>query len=187
MIGTAAAVQLLETFGSLRALLEKPASTFTHIPGLGPKSATRLKAAAEIGRRLCLPQTEKSTRLTSPGDVANFVMAEMRYLTREELRVIVVDSRNRVIGMNTIYKGSVNSAVFRMFELFQCIQRYETATAFFVVHNHPSGDPKPSPEDIQVTREIVRAGKLMDMHLLDHLIIGDGRFYSLKERGLGFD
>ena len=109
----------------------------------------------------------------------------MAALTQEQLWVLILDTRNRVLGVEKVYKGSLNSSMVRIGELFRpAIQR--NAASIIVVHNHPSGDPTPSPEDVALTRGILQAGKLMDIELLDHLVIGQGRFVSMKEKGLGF-
>jgi DNA repair protein RadC len=109
----------------------------------------------------------------------------MSALEQEELRVILLDTRNHVIDIKSIYRGSVNSSQVRVGELFRDAIR-QNAAAIIVLHNHPSGDPSPSPDDVGLTRNIVQAGKLLDIDTLDHLVIGQGRYVSLKERGLGF-
>jgi len=121
----------------------------------------------------------------SPSDVANLLMLEMGFLEQEHLRVVLLDTKNHVLGMPTIYVGSLNTSVMRIGELFREAVRANSA-ALIVVHNHPSGDPTPSPEDVSITRQIVEAGKLLDVDVLDHLVIGQQRYVSLKERGLGF-
>ena len=121
----------------------------------------------------------------SPADAAALVQYEMSVLEQEELRTLMLDTRNTVIDIQTIYKGSLNSSQVRLGELFKGAIRRNSA-AVIVVHNHPSGDPTPSPDDIAITRAIAEAGKLLDVQVLDHLVIGQGRFISLKERGMGF-
>jgi len=106
-------------------------------------------------------------------------------LEQEHLRVILLDRRNRVMETVEVYKGSVNSSQIRVGEVFKEAIR-KNASALIVIHNHPSGDPTPSPDDVAVTRAIVQAGKLLDVEVLDHLVIGHGKWVSLKERGLGF-
>jgi len=123
--------------------------------------------------------------ITSPADAANLVMSEMSLLDREELRVILLDTRNRVQGVQTVYKGSLNTTMVRVCELFREAIRANCA-GIIVVHAHPSGDPSPSPEDVALTRDLVQAGKLLSVEVLDHLVIGKGNFVSLHERGLGF-
>ena len=113
------------------------------------------------------------------------VQYEMSALEQEELRIILLDTRNHVDKILIVYKGSLNSSMVRIGELFKMAIR-ANAASIIVVHNHPSGDPSPSPDDIALTRAIVQAGKLLDVEVLDHLVIGRGRFVSLKEKGLGF-
>jgi DNA repair protein RadC len=109
----------------------------------------------------------------------------MSLLEKEHLRVLLLDRRNRVLDIEEVYHGSVNSSQVRVGEIFRAAVG-RLASAIVVVHNHPSGDPTPSPDDVAVTRAIVQAGKLLDVECLDHLVIGQGRWISLKERGLGF-
>jgi DNA repair protein RadC len=112
-------------------------------------------------------------------------MLEMSGLEQEHLRVILLDTKNLVLSSPTIYQGNVNSSIIRVAEVFREAVR-ENATSLIVAHNHPSGDPTPSPEDVQVTRSFGEAGRLLGIEVLDHLVIGHQRFVSLKERGLGF-
>jgi DNA repair protein RadC len=112
-------------------------------------------------------------------------MSEMSMLEQEHLRLILLDTKNRVLGTPTIYQGSLNTSLIRVGELFREAIRANSAS-LILLHNHPSGDPTPSPEDVAVTRQIAEAGKLLDIEVLDHLIIGQQRYVSLKERGLGF-
>ena len=153
---------------------------------VGTQNAARIKAAVELGLRLTLNNEEERPTIHSPADAAAMLQHEMSVLEQEHLRVILLDTRNRVIDIVEIYHGSLNSAQVRVAELFKpAIQRM--SAAIILVHNHPSGDPTPSPDDVAVTRAVVQAGKLLDIDTLDHLVIGRGRFVSLKERGLGFD
>jgi DNA repair protein RadC len=110
----------------------------------------------------------------------------MGHLEQEHFRVLYLDTRNRLMGSNTMYVGSLNASHIRVGEVFrEAIKR--NCAAIICVHNHPSGDPTPSPEDVEITRQLVDAGDLLDIELLDHLIIGQQRFVSLRERGLGFE
>ena len=109
----------------------------------------------------------------------------MQALEQEVLRVILLDTRNQVLEIKEIYQGSVNTAQVRAADVFKPAVR-KNATALIVVHNHPSGDPTPSPDDVAVTRELIKAGELIDVKVLDHIVIGRGRHVSMKERGLGF-
>jgi DNA repair protein RadC len=153
--------------------------------GLGPAGAARVQAAIELGRRLvCQPAWEAIT-VNSPADIAALLLAEMGALTQEQIRVVLLNIKNAVVGVRLVYQGSLNTNVVRIAELFSDAIK-EHCAALVVVHNHPSGDPTPSPEDVAVTRDIVKAGALLSIDVLDHLVIGQGRFVSLKERGLGF-
>lgn len=114
------------------------------------------------------------------------MLPRLRHLEQEELHVLLLDTRNRLLDIQCIYRGSLNSSTIRIGEIFR-VAIDAAAAAIILAHNHPSGDESPSPEDISVTRQIVQAGKLLGIDLLDHLIIGNGRFTSLKERNLAFD
>jgi DNA repair protein RadC len=153
--------------------------------GIGEAKAAQIKAAIELGRRLAAESPEDRPSIHSPQDAADLLRYEMSALEQEELRVVLLDNRNHLLGSETVYRGSVNSSQVRVGELFKTAIR-RNAVAVIVVHNHPSGDPAPSPDDVAVTRAIVQAGKLLDIDVLDHLVIGAGKFVSLKERGLGF-
>ncbi len=150
-----------------------------------PRKAASLKAALEIGRRLAIAGYEDRFQVKSPADVAKLFMAEMLALDQEELWVAALDTKNRLLKVSKVYRGSVNTAMIRVGEVFKEALRLN-ATSIIVAHNHPSADPTPSPEDILVTRQIVEAGKLLDVETLDHLILAGSRYVSLRERGLGF-
>jgi DNA repair protein RadC len=121
----------------------------------------------------------------SPIDAAELVKYDMSALEHEELRVILLNTRNKVLEIVTIYRGSVNQSQVRIAEVFRPAI-VENAPAFILIHNHPSGDVSPSPDDVAITKAIVNAGKLLDIDVLDHLVVGGGTYVSLKERGLGF-
>ena len=171
--------------GDIRRLYQAHPAELAAVKGISQTTAARLKAALNLGLRLNLPNEERPT-INSPADAAALVQAEMRLLEKEHLRVLLLDRRNRVLDIVEIYQGSVNSSQVRVGEIFRAaVQRL--ASAIVVAHNHPSGDPTPSPDDVAVTRAIVQAGKLLDIDILDHLVIGHARWVSLKERGLGFN
>jgi len=158
-----------------------------NLRGIGPAKAAQIKAAIELGRRISSEAPAEKPAIHSPGDAANLVKYEMSALEQEELWVLLLDTRNRLVDTDRTYRGSLNSSMVRVGELFKVAIRQNIAS-MIVVHNHPSGDPTPSPEDIALTRAIYKAGKLLDIDVLDHLVIGSGgRFVSLKERGLGFN
>jgi len=177
--------RLLAQFGGLAGIARASFADLCDVRGLGLAKAAQIKAALELGKRLMVASPEERPQVKSPTDVANLLMMEMGFLEQEHLRVVLLDTKNRVLGMPTIYVGSLNTSVMRVGELFREAVRSNCA-AVIVVHNHPSGDPTPSPEDVNITRQIVEAGKLLDVEVLDHLIIGQQRYVSLKERGLGF-
>ena len=154
--------------------------------GLSEAKASQLLAALELGRRLVSLAPEERMVIGSPQDVANLLMAEMASLDQEHLRVLLLNTRNEVVGTQEIYVGNVNSSVVRPAEVLRPAVR-ENAPSIIVVHNHPSGDPTPSDEDVSVTKDLVLAGKLLGIGVLDHVVIGSGnRYVSLNEKRLGF-
>src|SRR5262249_43462503 len=124
-------------------------------------------------------------QIKSPSDVAGLLMLEMSTLDQEHFRTVLLDTKNHLQTITTVYIGSLNTATIRVGEVFRAALAWNSA-ALIMVHNPPSGDPTPSPEDVLITQQIVAAGKLLDVDVLDHLVIGQGRFVSLRERGLGF-
>jgi DNA repair protein RadC len=179
------AQQMLLELGGLAGLHRTDYKELVSRQGIGPAKAAQLKAAVELGRRFAAASPEEQPVIDSPDDAAGLLLYEMGALQTEELRVIILDTRNRLIEIAEVYSGSVNASLIRIGEVFREAVR-SNAAAVIVAHNHPSGDPAPSPEDIAVTRAFVEAGKLMDIEVLDHLVIGKGRFVSMKAQGLGF-
>jgi DNA repair protein RadC len=177
--------RLLSDLGGISGLHRAGYEEVCSQHGIGPAKAAQIKAAIELGRRLTVQAPEERPAIHSPADAAELVRYEMSALEQEELRVVLLDTRNRVMHIEPVYRGSLNSSQIRVGELFRPAIR-RNAAALIVVHNHPSGDPTPSPDDAAVTRAIVQAGKLLDIDVLDHLVIGRGRYVSLKERGIGF-
>lgn len=177
--------RLLHDFGGLAGLHQADFEEVRAQHGLGEAKAATLKAAIELGRRLSLEAPEERPAIHSPADAYALVQYEMSALEQEHLRVMLLNTRNQVLDIVEIYHGSLNTSMVRVGEIFKPAVR-RNAAAILVVHNHPSGDPTPSPDDIAVTRAIVEAGKLLDIDVLDHLVVGQGRYVSLKERGLGF-
>jgi DNA repair protein RadC len=177
--------RLLQAFGGLGGLHRAPFEDLVRQRGMGEAKAAQIKAAIELGRRLTIESPEERPTINSPADAAALVQYEMSALEQEHLRVLLLDTRNHVLDISEVYRGSVNSSQVRVGEVFKAAVR-RGAPAILVVHNHPSGDPTPSPDDVAVTRAFVQAGKLLDIEVLDHLVIGRGRYVSMKERGLGF-
>ncbi len=181
--------RLLHAFDGLMGLHRASYEEVCQQHGLGKAKAAQIKAAIEIGNRLAKQKILEHQEVSfhSPEEVANFVQYEMAALDQEQLRVILLDTRNRFQKMITLYTGSLNSSTVRIGELFKEAIRMNAAS-IILIHNHPSGDPSPSPEDINLTRAAVQAGKLLDIEVLDHIIIGygPGKYSSLKKKELGF-
>ncbi len=177
------AERLLAQFDGLPGLARASFGELCQIKGIGPAKVTQLKAALELGRRLLVAAPHEMPVISSPADVAHLVGSEMALLPQEEFWVLLLDMRNRVTRVQRQYRGSLNKATVRVAEVFREAIR-ENAAAIIAVHNHPSGDPTPSPQDVALTRTLVQAGQLLDIPLLDHVIIGMGRWVSLKEQGL---
>jgi len=180
------AIQLAESvlyqFRDLRGInqagLEELCSSTS---GIGNAKAAQIKAALELGRRLT-QQDSEVVQVKSPQDVAAWVMEDLRYLQHEEFKILLLNTKNVIISCEEVSKGSLNASIVHPREVFAwAIKR--SAAAVILVHNHPSGDPTPSQEDINVTRRLVEVGRLVGIDVLDHLIIGDGVFCSLKEKG----
>jgi DNA repair protein RadC len=182
----ALATRLISKYDGLPGLARASFAELKAEKGLGQAKTAQVKAALELGRRMLLAAPEDRFTVRAPADVAQLLMAEMAHLEQEHFRVLYLDTRNRLLGTETVYVGSLNASHIRVGEIFRDAVKRNCA-AIIVVHNHPSGDPSPSPEDVAVTRQIVAAGKLLDIEVLDHLVIGQRRFVSLRERGLGFE
>jgi DNA repair protein RadC len=177
--------RLLQTFGGIAGLHRASFAELSNQKGVKLAKAAQIKAAIELGRRLVQESPEERPSVHSPADAAELVQYEMSALEQEELRVVLLDTRNHLLHIETVYRGSVNSSQVRIAEIFKAAIR-RNAPSLIVIHNHPSGDPTPSPDDVAITRLIMQAGEILDVKLVDHIIIGNGRFVSLKERGLGF-
>ncbi|MFL5680835.1 MAG: DNA repair protein RadC [Chloroflexota bacterium] len=156
------------------------------IPGVGRARAAQLAAAFELGRRLLADWPTGRWTIRSPRDVADRLVLQMGRLEREELRVVLLNTKNVVLRVATVYQGNVASSLVRVGELFRDAVRLN-ASGIILVHNHPSGDPTPSPDDLHLTAEALAAGRLLDIQLLDHLVVGHDAYVSLRDRGVAFD
>ena len=156
------------------------------LPGIGAAKAAQLVAAFELGRRLMADWPAGRWTVRSPRDVADRLLLQMGRLEREELRVVLLNTKNVVLRVATVYQGNVSSSLVRVGELYRDAVRLN-ATGVILVHNHPSGDPTPSPDDLHLTAEALAAGRLLDIDLLDHLVVGHDAFVSLRDRGVTFD
>jgi len=172
------AARILLERGGLPALAT---AGITDVPA-SPRGAARLVAAVELGRRVAAAWPAAGWRIRAPADLAERLLPAMGHLEREELRSVLLNTKNSVTGMVTVYVGNLAGSSVRVGEVFREAVRVQAA-AMVVVHNHPSGDPSPSAEDLRITRELAEAGRLLDIELLDHLVIGHGRWVSLRALG----
>lgn len=187
VMGSADGLDLATEIVTKFTVSDLPQTTLTELQqlhGVGPSRAGQLLAAIELGRRL-VNYREERPQTISPSAVADLLMPKLKHEEQEHLIVLLLSMKNHVLDTIWLYKGTLNSSVLRVAEVFrEAIRR--NAAAIIIAHNHPSGDPEPSLEDIRVTRDIREAGTLLDIDLLDHVIIGNGRFTSMKQRKLGF-
>lgn len=190
VLGTAQAPglaqDLLGRFGSLHQLARANKEQLMRLRGIGEAQAGRLMAVLELSRRLQEPPANERPKVTSPATAASLLLPRMRHLEQEQLWIVLLDTRNQVMKIAEIYKGSLNTSVVRIGEVFRPAIEM-AAAAIIVAHNHPSGIAEPSPEDVSVTKEIRKAGQLLSIEVLDHIVLGNGLYVSMKERGLGFD
>ena len=181
----AVAARLLSELGGLKGLAQASFDELVAQPGLGEAKTAQIKASLEIGRRLLAASPDERPTISSPEDAFNLVSGDMAFLEQEHLRAILLNTKNQVVGIADVSRGTVNAAQVRPAEVFREAVR-RTCPAIIVTHNHPSGDPTPSAEDIAVTKDLVEAGRVLDVEVLDHLVVAQGRFVSLREKGLGF-
>ena len=177
---------LLSRHGSLSELAKADVMELRAAPGVGSARAAQIAAAFELGRRAAVPPHGGRWTIRAPRDVADRLMPQMSHLEREELRLLLLNTKNTVIRAVTVYQGNVSSAVVRVAELFRDAVRVHAA-GIVVVHNHPSGDPEPSADDLHLTAEAVAAGRLLDIAVLDHVILAGDSYVSLRDRGVAFD
>jgi DNA repair protein RadC len=178
--------RLLAEHGGLAGLARREFAQLVAERGLGRAKVSQLLAAFELGRRLMAEAPEERYQIHSPGDAANLLMPMVGHKEQEHFVVLFLDTRNRVTDREVLYKGSLNTSLVRIAEVFRGAVRRNCA-AIIVAHNHPSGDVSPSPEDIALTRRLVDAGKLIEIEVMDHLVISQQRYVSLRERALGFE
>ena len=153
------------------------------IHGIGPSKAASILAAVELGRRLAKKAAEKVQIVHGPEDAAHYVMPHLRYEQKEHFAVLLLNTKNHILGLRDVSIGSLSASVVHPREVFAMAIRY-AAASMILVHNHPSGDPNPSREDLAITDRLVKAGRILDIPVLDHIILGDNRFLSLKEKGM---
>ncbi|MDV2684900.1 DNA repair protein RadC [Alkalihalophilus lindianensis] len=174
--------KLLVEFDGLTLLRTATIEELCKINGIGIAKAVEIQAVMEIGRRMHTLPTEEKYVIRSPEDVSNYVMEDMRFLTQEHFIALYLNTKNHVLHRHTLFIGSLNASIVHPREVFKEALR-RSAASVICLHNHPSGDPTPSREDIEVTKRLNEAGKVLGVELLDHVIIGDRQFISLKEQG----
>jgi DNA repair protein RadC len=180
------ATDAIARFDGLTGLARAASHELEAVPGVGEAKAAQLQAAFELGRRLLADWPAGRWSIRSPRDVADRLVLQMGRLEREELRVVILNTKNVVLRVTTTYQGNVSASLVRVGELFRDAVRLDAA-GIILVHNHPSGDPTPSPDDLHLTAEALAAGRLLDIDLLDHLVIGHDAYVSLRDRGVSFD
>ncbi len=171
--------RLLYLFRGLDGLRKATFKELCDVEGVGPAKAAQIKAAVELGRRLATQTLEERIMINNPQDVADQVQYQMAGLDQEELWVLLLDSRNCLIRTKDLYKGSLNASTVRLGEIYRAGIR-DNAAALIIVHNHPSGDPSPSPEDVHLTRMLIEAGNLLELPVLDHIVVGVRGIVSIK-------
>ncbi|PFH90240.1 MULTISPECIES: DNA repair protein RadC [unclassified Bacillus (in: firmicutes)] len=174
--------ELLLKFDGLRLLMNASVEEISNIKGIGEAKAVQLIATFELGKRINRLQYDERFMIKSPDDCAEFMMDEMRFLEQEHFVCLYLNTKNQVIARETIFKGSLNASIVHPREVFKEAFR-RSASSIICLHNHPSGDPTPSREDIEVTKRLVECGKIIGIELLDHIIIGEHKYVSLKEKG----
>lgn len=174
--------RVLHQFEGFRLLQEASLEEMVAIKGIGEAKAVQILAAIEIGRRIANLTFHDRYVIRSPEDGANYLMNDMRFLNQEHFVVLYLNTKNQVLHQQTIFIGSLNASIVHPREVFKEAFR-RSAASIVCAHNHPSGDPTPSREDIDVTRRLVECGKMLGIDVLDHLIIGDKKYVSLKEKG----
>lgn len=175
--------RLISHFEGLDLLRDVSVEELRKVRGIGTAKAVQLLASFEVGRRMARLRTEAHYTVRSPEDGANFVMEEMRVLKQEHFIALFLNTKNQVLHKTTIFIGSLNSSIVHPREVFKEAVR-RSAAAIICFHNHPSGDPSPSREDIEVTKRLVSCGRILGVDVLDHIVIGDRKFVSLKQKGM---
>lgn len=171
---------LSEREDGLRYLADCTIDELSHLKGIGKTKACQIIAAVELGKRLSMSTSKARLNIKSPRDVANIFMEEMRYYKKEYFKSILLNTKNEIIATEDISIGSLNSSLVHPREVFVGAIR-KSASSIILMHNHPSGNPNPSNEDMKITKRLIEAGKIIGIEVLDHIIIGDGQFISLKE------
>ncbi|MFJ7753268.1 RadC family protein [Peribacillus muralis] len=174
--------RLINSFKGLRLLKEATVEELTGIKGIGEAKAIHILASVELGRRINRLNDQDRYVIRSPEDGANYCMEEMRFLSQEHFVCLYLNTKNQVLQKTTVFIGSLNASIVHPREVFKEAFR-RSAASIICLHNHPSGDPTPSREDIEVTKRLVECGRIIGIEVLDHIIIGEHKYVSLKEKG----
>ena len=174
--------RLLNESGSLRRLVEMTTDELVKIRGIGTAKALQIQAGFELGKRLARSKLGQEVSIRSPKDAADYLMEDLRYLSKEQFVCLFLNTKNKVIGRETLSLGTLNASLVHPREVFRTAIQKNSAS-IICAHNHPSGDPAPSPEDVEITRRLKKAGEIIGIEVLDHIIIGDREYCSLKEHG----
>ncbi|NLS44448.1 MAG: DNA repair protein RadC [Firmicutes bacterium] len=179
----ALAASVLQAFGGVRGIAGTSTQDLSTHKGIGPAKAVQMKAALELGRRAFMLGPEDLTEINNPKDVAEMVIGDMRYLDREHFKIVILNAKNRVEDLVTISVGCLDSSLAHPREVFkECVRR--NCARIILVHNHPSGDPTPSDADIAITHRLANCGVILGIEVVDHIIVGDNKYQSLRELGL---
>jgi len=177
------AEKIIYEAGGMRNLPDLAIEELEKINGVGPAKAVQVVAALELGRRMASTLRPRDVSINSPQEVAHYLMEEMRYYKKEYFKIVLLNTKNQVISVEDISMGSLNSSIVHPREIFSHSVK-KSAAALILVHNHPSGDPTPSREDIEVTSRLVEAGNILGIKVIDHIILGEGSFISFKEKSM---
>lgn len=179
------AQEILSTYKheGLASIINVPPSELVQIDGVGEAKAATLLAAVELGLRIAKKPADNKYVIKTPEDAADYAMPRLRYEKQEHFAILLLDTKNQVITFPDISIGSLNASIVHPREVFRCAISH-CASSIILVHNHPSGDPSPSMEDINITLRLIKSGKILDIEILDHIIIGDNKYTSLKQQGM---
>ena len=177
------AQDLLTKFGNINAISQATIEQLTEIDGIGPAKATQIKACFELGKRQDLEPELKDLSIQNPQDVVDYIRKEIKDKAKEHFMLILLDSRNKTIGFSKISIGTLNASLVHPREVFKEAITHN-ASSVILVHNHPSGDPEPSDDDLKITKKLVESGKILSIDVIDHIIIGKNSYYSFKDKEL---
>lgn len=177
------AQELLVRFGNIKAISEATLEELSQIKGIGFAKAAQIKACFELGKRQELEPEMKNFDIQNPQDIVKAIQSSIKDKTKEHFKLILLNTRNKIIGISTVSIGTLNSNLVHPREVFKEAISHSAASVVFA-HNHPSGDPEPSEDDLTITKRLTEAGKILGIEVIDHIIISKNGFFSFKEKGL---